>query len=464
MPNTGTNDSATETAWGADAADNTLEQQWAHIAGLLRVDIGDNNHRSWIAPVEPVSVGSGVLALRAPTRFVRDWVRTHYGDRIRLLWSQHYGAVARVDIAAGETAARPVVTGPGPANDSAQDEETDLSSPLDARLTFAHFVTGPANAMAAGALKRLTTGEDSYNPLFVHGGVGLGKTHLLQAAAAEIRKTRPGTKVVYMSAERFMYRFVEALRKKDTMAFKAFFRSTDVLMIDDVQFICGKESTQEEFFHTFNTLLDQGANIVLTADRPPAALDDMDERLKSRFAGGLVVQVHAPDRDLRLNILKSKCALLNRNVPEDVLAFLADNITASVRELEGALNRLIAHTELAEQEITIDTATMLLQDVLRAADRRVTVEDIQKQVCSHFGLSMADLLSPRRARHMARPRQIAMYLSKQLTTLSLPDIGRRFAGRDHTTIMHGVRRIEALIRDDAQIRDDVEALTRALRG
>jgi len=336
---------------------------------------------------------------------------------------------------------------------------------LRERYTFESFIVGPANRLAfaaadgvAGAPGRL------YNPLFLYGGVGLGKTHLMHAIAWQIRKRRPDRKVVYMSAEKFMYQFIRALRSRETVQFKEQFRSVDVLMIDDVQFIAGKDSTQEEFFHTFNALVDQNKQIVLSADKSPADIEGIEDRLRSRLGWGLVADIHPTTYELRLGILQTRVEQQNMPVPPKVLEFLAHKITANVRELEGALNRLVAHATLVGRPITLENAQDVLHDLLRANDRRVTIEEIQKRVAEHFSIRLADMSSPRRARAVARPRQVAMYLAKQLTSRSLPEIGRKFGGRDHTTVMHAVRKIEELRAGDKTFSEDVELLRRMLES
>lgn len=462
MPDTGT----TVLAQGAASVAVSVEERWEAVKAALRREAGETNFRSWIAPVSALDFRGGVLELGAPTRFVRDWVRTHYADRIRALWTQKFGALARVEcmIAGGAASLAAEPAAPAVANDAAPVAAEGFSSPLDGRYTFETFVTGPSNAMAAGAARKVAEGAASFNPLYIHGGVGMGKTHLLHATAAAIRARRPGARVIYMSAERFMFLFVQALRRKDTMEFKAQLRAADVLLLDDLQFICGKEATQDEFLAALDALLAGGRQAVVAADRAPAELDGVGERLRSRLSGGLVTRIEAADRDLRLTVLKSKAALMGRGVPEDVLEFLADRITSNLRELEGALNRLVAHAELAGRAVTVETAEELLRDILRVADRSVTPEDIQKAVVAHYGIRMSDLLSPRRARDVARPRQVAMYLCKAMTPHSLPDLGRRFGGRDHTTIIHGVRKIGELVARDAEIARDIEALRKALAG
>ena len=292
----------------------------------------------------------------------------------------------------------------------------------------------------------------------------MGKTHLMHAIAAHIRAAFPERRVVYLSAERFMYEFIKALRFKNVMAFKEQFRSVDVLMVDDVQFIAGKDSTQEEFFHTFNALIDQNRQIVISGDRSPSDLDDMEERMRSRLGWGLVADIHSTDYELRLGILHSKADQAGAEVPRQVLEFLAHRITSNVRELEGGLNRVLAYSNLVGRPITLETTQEVLRDLLRANDRRVTIEDIQKRVAEHFNIRMADMHSPRKARAVARPRQVAMFLCKRLTPRSLPAIGRKFGGRDHTTVMHAVRRIEELTQVDATLAEDVELLIRMLKG
>ncbi len=469
------NASAIDTHAESDSR-STLATRFAQVKSLLQKEFGETAFRSWIMPIEPVACAGGLLSLSVPTRFIRDWVKTHYADRIRGLWAQHYGPLSRVDIAiaaGSKQTAAPTEAKSEPfeklatanENKGKTAEGDQLSSPLDARYTFDNFVTGAPNEFAYAAARKIAENERvTFNPLFLQGGVGLGKTHLMHSIAHAVRSATPARKVVYMSAEKFMYEFVHALRFHDTMAFKAKFRAVDVLMIDDIQFICGKPSTQEEFFHTFNALIDQGKQIIVSADQSPADFDGIEERLRSRLSMGLVAAMHPTTYELRLGILQSKCAQMKRDLPQDVLEFLAQKITSNVREIEGALNRLIAHAELVNRPVTVEAAMDLLADVLRANDRRLTIEDIQKKVAEHYGIRMADMHSPRRARPVARPRQMAMYLCKQLTTHSLPEIGRKFGGRDHTTIIHGVRKIEELIATDAAMRDDAEVLKRAISG
>uniref|UniRef100_UPI001CD63930 chromosomal replication initiator protein DnaA n=1 Tax=Xinfangfangia pollutisoli TaxID=2865960 RepID=UPI001CD63930 len=355
-----------------------------------------------------------------------------------------------------------------PARPAAEDETP--GAPLDQRFTFDSFVVGKPNELAHAAARRVAEGGPvTFNPLFLYGGVGLGKTHLMHAIAHELQQRRPELRVLYLSAEQFMYRFIQALREKQVMDFKSLFRSVDVLMVDDVQFIAGKDSTQEEFFHTFNALVDQNKQIVISADRAPGEIKDLEERIKSRLQCGLVVDLHPTDYELRLGILQQKADFYRSQykglaISPLVMEFLAHRITTNVRVLEGALTRLYAFASLVGREITLDLAQECLADILRASDRKLTIEEIQRKVAEHYNVRLSDMIGPKRLRTIARPRQVAMYLAKQLTSRSLPEIGRRFGGRDHTTIMHGVRKIEELKAIDSQLADDLQLLKRLLQG
>jgi len=370
-------------------------------------------------------------------------------------------------VVAEPTQAR-VATAAAPVEDAGTDEV--VGSPLDARFTFDRFVVGKPNELAHAAARRVAEGGPvTFNPLFLYGGVGLGKTHLMHAIAHELRRRQPGLNVIYLSAEQFMYRFITALRDRKMIDFKELFRSVDVLMVDDVQFIAGKDSTQDEFFHTFNALVDGQKQIIISADRAPGEIKDLEDRIKSRLQCGLVVDLHPTDYELRLGIMQIKAEYYLAQYPglvlaDGVLEFLAHRISTNVRVLEGALTRLFAFASLVGREITLDLTQDCLSDILRASDRKITVEEIQRKVAEHYNIRLSDMIGPKRPRNLARPRQVAMYLAKQLTSRSLPDIGRRFGGRDHTTILHGVKRIEELRAIDSQIADDLELLRRALEA
>jgi chromosomal replication initiator protein len=455
-----------------------LDEHWTQVQGLLRTEFDDTAYRTWLAPLDLIGLDGDRVLLAVPTRFLRDWVAAHYADRIRALWrcvNPRIGGIALTVRAAatsrpaGRTATAPALLAPAPAPCDAAPPavEGDIGAPLDPRFTFDNFIVGKSNNLAYAAARRLAELEaPPFNPLFLYGGVGLGKTHLMHAIAWQIRSQNRRRKVVYLSAEKFMYQFIKALRFKDTMSFKELFRSADVLMVDDVQFIGGKESTQEEFFHTFNALADRGRQIVISADRSPAELSGLEERIRSRLGWGLVADIQPTTYELRLGILHSKAREFAREtrVPDNVLAFLAHRITSNVRELEGALNRVIAQAILVGRAITLEMAQDVLRDLLRAHERRVTIEDIQKLVAEHYSIRIADMHSARRARAVARPRQVAMYLAKQLTPRSLPEIGRKFGGRDHTTVMHAIRKIEELRAGDPVLSEDIEAMRRLLQG
>ncbi len=450
-----------------------IQELWKRVHNDMRQEFGEAVFRSWLKPLTLRAYYHGTMEVSVPTRFMRDWIQTHYAQRISAMCSDKNTEIKRVQIVVVQNAI--VDDSFASQSDSSlfgssgQEELRvaieEISSPLDPRFTFDNYVVGKPNALAHAAARRVCESANlPFNPLFLYGGVGLGKTHLMHAIAHTIRDTTPEKIVMYLSAEKFMYQFVKALRANDTMSFKEKFRSVDVLIIDDIQFIAGKESTQEEFFHTFNALVDQNKQIIISADRAPSDLNGVEERLRSRLAWGLVADIHPSTYELRLGILHSKRKQLGANVPDSVLEFLALKVTSNIRELEGALNRIVAHADVSKQEITLESTQDVLQDLLRAHDRRITIDEIQRKVAEHYNLRLSDMHSARRARSVARPRQVAMYLSKLLTARSLPEIGRKFGGRDHTTVMHAIRKVEELMGDDAQIAQDVEVVRRALTG
>ena len=451
-----------------------IQELWASVHADMRQEFGEAVFRSWLKPLTLRAYYHGTMEVSVPTRFMRDWIQTHYAERISTMCTEKNSEVKRVQIVVVQNAILDdaVYSQDDEAgSDLAKVEEelrtaiSEISSPLDMRFTFDSFIVGKPNALAHAAARRVVESASvPFNPLFLYGGVGLGKTHLMHAIAHTVQESAPDKVVMYLSAEKFMYQFVKALRANDTMSFKEQFRSVDVLMIDDVQFIAGKESTQEEFFHTFNALVDQNKQIIISADRAPSDLNGVDERLRSRLAWGLVADIHPSTYELRLGILQSKREKLGAEVPDSVLEFLALKVTSNIRELEGALNRIVAHADVSKQDITLESTQDVLQDLLRAHDRRITIDEIQRKVAEHYNLRLSDMHSARRARNVARPRQVAMYLSKLLTARSLPEIGRKFGGRDHTTVMHAIRKVEELMSDDAQIAQDVEVVRRALTG
>ena len=446
---------------------------WPIIKLALRKTVGEAAFTNWINPLELRSLDKSKASFVAPTKFIGDWVDRNYGDSIKFEFAKQGLDVDRLSFTVDmhSKRAQPEKPAINSNKDNMKTGSVDLpGASLDPRYTFDNFVVGKPNELAHAAARRVAEGGDvSFNPLFLHGGVGLGKTHLMHAIAWEIKKRDPNAKVLYLSAEQFMYRFVQALRFKDTISFKEMFRSVDVLMVDDVQFIAGKSSTQEEFFHTFNALIDQNKQVIISGDRAPVDMEQLEDRIKSRLQWGLVVDVHPTDYELRLGILQSKQETQSRynstvEVSPGVLEFMAQRISSNVRVLEGALTRLYAFGSLVGRPVTLEMAQESLSDILRASDRKVTIDEIIRKVTDHYGVNLTDMLSARRTRSIARPRQVAMYLSKKLTSKSLPEIGRRFGKRDHTTVIHAVKKIEELQSVDNQIAKDIEVLRRVLEG
>lgn len=464
------------------------------VGARLKGEFGESTFRVWLAHVQANEFdGSGRLTLTVPTRFICDWVKAHYADRLTELWRDELPGVQSLEFVIAERSPQEIVRTsadafgstdtpvqiekvPGqplaPVGGATEAAKVATDLPLDPRLTFENFVVGKSNEMAYAAARRVAEASRvSFNPLYLYGSVGLGKTHLMHAIAWEITRRDPRRKVLYLSAEKFMYQFVRALRYKDTMAFKDRFRSVDVLLIDDVQFIGGKDSTQEEFFHTFNALVDHNRQVVISADRSPSKLERIEERIRSRLGWGLAVDVLPTDYELRLGILEVKADELRNNehyqnieVPKEIMEFLASRIVSNVRDLEGALHRLFVHCELEGIPLTVARTEKILADLLQANNQRLTIEEIQLAVAEFYNLRQSDLLSARRARAVARPRQVAMWLAKQLTTKSFPEIGRKFGGRDHTTVMHAVRKVEELCEHDKGFLGEVDRLRRLLGG
>lgn len=464
---------------------------WTAACAVLKAEIGADTFGSWLGHAALRQDSAGHLVLVTPTRIARDWIQRNAWRRIQEIWSQNdpqgrrLELKSRVEFEAEMGAAPAAAADPATLIEIIEPISSDVpdivpvrgprsGAPLglQERLTFQNFVAGPANEFAHAVARRVGSWADGhFNPVLFHGSYGFGKTHLLNAIAWEALRVAPEKKVVYLTAERFLSSFVRAVMDRTTTAFKEQLRAADLLLIDDVHFIAGKQSTQEELFHTLTALMEDGRRVVFSSDRAPSALVEMDARLRSHLQAGLVCGIEPADRTLRLGILETKLEQLGRPLgvkglaarPE-VLQFLADRFTDSVRELEGALNTLVARTGSALPGVSLDEAQAILRPHLRGGEKRVTIDEIQKAAAEHFALKQADLISERRNRAIARPRQAAMWLAKQLTTRSLPDIGRRFGGRDHTTVLHAVRRIEALKETDAQLARDLEALIRKLRG
>lgn len=478
------------------SGEQTAADVWARVKRRLRAELGEDIFASWFGRLEVDTVVDGCAYLTVPTRFLKSWIESHYADRVLSVYRSETKDVERVSIGVRNSLGREASpqrrpneaprpnAAPMPATTQISEpkmpsmalpaeersENSDLGgAPLDPRLTFESFIVGRSNALAHAAADRVAhapNGQVIYNPLYLHAGVGLGKTHLLHAIGHEMRAQ--GRRVIYLTADRFMYGFVASLKAQTSLAFKERLRGIDLLIIDDVQFIQGKQ-IQQEFGHTLNALIDAGRQIVIAADRPPADLENLDERVRSRLAGGLVVEVTALDEALRTSILSTRIEALKTihptfEVGPNVISYVARSITANGRDLEGAVNRLLAHATLTGSAITLETAETAIRDLVRNREpKRVKIEDIQKLVASRYNVSRSDILSERRTAAVVRPRQIAMYLSKVLTLRSLPEIGRRFGGRDHTTVLHAVRKIEKALGEDHALSDEVELLKRMLQ-
>ena len=463
-----------------DGAADPISAAWNAIREGLRRDCGARTYDGWLRPITlgGFDADTATLRLQLPSQFMADWVQTHFAERLALAWRAVLPAVRHLAITASEEGARSARAGdiPAPAVSDAPAPAADQAhgqagpgvevAPLEPRYRFENFVVGKANEVAYNAARTLASADKvAFNPLFLHGGTGRGKTHLLHAIGHEFRCRHPAAKVIYMSAEKFMVEFVAALRANETIRFKQLLRAADLLMIDDVQFIAGKESTQEEFFHTMNEIISAGRRLVISSDRAPQDLDGIEPRILSRLSWGLVADINAADLELRLNIIIKKLeSLPDVAVPHEVVMFLAKRISSNVRELEGALNRIAAYATMSGRPIDVEFTSEVLANILRANQRRISIDEIQSRVSDHYRIRKAEMTSARRAREVARPRQVAMYLSKQLTPRSLPEIGRRFGGRDHTTVIHAVRQIEKLRQSDAELDADIRLLTRQLEN
>lgn len=462
-----------------------VKKRWDRVAQRLRAELGEDLYTSWFARMEIEELSSGRLVVSVPTRFLKSWIETHYLSRLQKIGEAELGPfdtlLVRVRMRGGLAVVRPApedAAGAVPSNGAggavpqviaAAQAAVERAPQLDPGQTFDTFVVGASNQLAHAAMCRVAEAAPgsaiSFNPLFVHAGSGLGKTHLLTAVAHRIRERWPDRKVMVLTAERFMINFVMALRQRDTLAFKDQFASVDVLLIDDFQFLQGK-TMQQEFCNAFNSLVDSRRQVIVAADVPPAQLDSIDQRMRSRLMGGLVVDIETPDLDTRRRILASRYeTMLKRDpsviIPSDVLEFIANRITGSGRELEGALNRIAAYQQFNQAAVTLDLASLVLRDMQATPDgSRIKIDDILKVVGRHFNVGRTDLLSPRRARSVVVPRQIGMYLAKKMTARSLPEIGRRFGGRDHSTVLHAVRKIEDQIKTDDRLAREVALLIR----
>ncbi len=462
---------------------------WDRVRRRLRAEVGEDVYSSWFARMELDGAGPEAVRLSVPTRFLRNWIQSHYAERLLALWRDEISDLKKIELQVRSAITRAPNGEPKPASvaapalaavrqaaaraaqaGAAARTDANSGSPLDPRLTFATFLVGRSNALAHAAARQVAEAaagaQPRFNPLYIHAGVGFGKTHILQAIAwaAEARSRR----ILYLTAERFMYGFVAALKNQSAIAFKEALRGIEALIIDDLQFLQGK-TVQQEFCHTLNALVDAGRQVVIAADRAPAELEMLEDRVRSRLAGGLLVEIAPLEEELRLRILETRVAALKAehpgfDVPAAVVSHVARQVTQNGRDLDGAVNRLLAHNQLSGRPVTVEMADEVIRDLVRPADpRRIRVEDILRVVSKHYGVSRADLLSSRRTANVVRPRQIAMYLAKTLTLRSLPEIGRRFGGRDHTTVLHAVRKIEGLVQGDKALAEEIEVLKRLLQ-
>ena len=439
---------------------------WNAVLEKFKLSFGNDVFESWIKNITLKKEYNHYVVLSAPTRFVRDWIVSRYADKILDLIKVFKKSIQRIEFLIEEGDAKPARPNFLKNNKISVIEDSLLNyNRFNSNNSFNNFVVGESNELAFTAAKKVCSESSHYNPLFIYSSVGMGKTHLLNAIGLEVGNSK---KVMFISAERFMYHFIRSIKSNEMVKFKDFFRTANVFIIDDIQFVSGKEAMQEEFFHTFNALIEKGSQIIISSDRPPANLEKIQERIKSRMAGGLVIDIQAPDLELKVRILKSKLQEIEKNfnekynISDEILKFLATEISSSIREMVGGLNRILAFSKINKKIPTIYQCKNILKDFIFLNNNQINVENIQNVVAAHFNLNLAEMLSPRRSRSLARPRQIAMYLAKQHTTNSLPDIGRKFSNRDHTTVIHAVRKIEELIKKDNEIKQNVNEINKKL--
>ena len=442
---------------------------WKLIQEDFKLKFGKDVFESWLKKMDLLETKSDNLIITVPTRFIRDWITSRYLDNVIQIIKSHNKSINRIEFKINSISKNELEidnqTNPNKNINNANItfiKDTFIQyNRIDPNKNFDNFIVGPSNSLAYEASKKVTDSFSNYNPLYLYSGVGMGKTHLLNAIGLTLKKSK---KVMFISAERFMYHFIKSIKSNEMIKFKDYFRNTDVLLIDDIQFMNGKEALQEEFFHTFSALLDKGSQIVLTADRPPSKLSRIQERIKSRFSGGLVVDIQNPDLDLRSAIVKNKLndlRILNNNnvdISEDVQNFICTEIKSSVRELVGALNRIVSFSRIYNRIPNLSETRIILKDLLNINENKVTIDNIQTIVCKFFKISKNEMLSSRRSRYLVRPRQTAIYLSKMLTTKSLPEIGRCFSNRDHTTVIHSVKTIDRLRKEDNELNIKIDTL------
>jgi len=439
---------------------------WNEVIVKFKITFGNDIYESWIRNIDLKKEFNHYVVLSAPTRFVRDWIVSRYADKVLDIIKTFKQSIQRIEFLIEEQDEKSSKKDYRKNNQVSSVENSILIyNRFNSNNDFDHFMVGESNELAYTAARKICVQTSHYNPLFIYSGVGMGKTHLLNAIGLEVGNTK---KVMFISAERFMYHFIRSLKTNEMVKFKDFFRTADVFIIDDIQFAGGKEVMQEEFFHTFNSLIERGSQIVISSDRSPSNLDRIQERIKSRFSGGLVIDIQPPDLNLKIKILKSKYEDIKRNfnegydLSEEVFNFLASEITSSIREMVGALNRILAFSKINNKSPSIHDCSRILKDFINYNNKAINIESIQNMVAAHFNLDIQEMLSARRSRSLARPRQIAMYLAKQYTTNSLPEIGRKFSNRDHTTVIHAVKKIEELIKNNNEIKQNVGEIKKKL--
>ncbi|MGB1361326.1 MAG: chromosomal replication initiator protein DnaA [Alphaproteobacteria bacterium] len=437
-----------------------LNNRWRRILSYLHSEFGNTAYDSWLKKLDVKSINEdSTLIISCLNSLHEKWIRRNYLDRIQELWLKEDIGILHVKLVIADSSIHTNDLEDTPIS------ETDLADnlQLDPKFTFNNFVVNETNRMAFQASQKMADGSGMFNPLFICGKVGLGKTHLLHAIATHVKKNNPEKKILYLSAEKFVSRFINAIRNEDMTQFKNEMRSVDILLMDDIQFISGKSSTQEEFFHTFNDLINHGCQIILSSSVPPAFLENFDERITSRLMGGIVAEINKTDYELRCQILQNKAKNMDCTLEQNVVEYLAGQISSNVRELEGALNRIVAYSSIMDVDINVSMIPQVLHDLLEKSKRQINIDDIKKVVADYFKVQLKDLNSNRRSRDIARPRQIAIWLSKELTQFSLPEIGRKF-DRDHTTIMHAIKRIDELVANNNKVSEDITTLKRHLNG
>jgi len=451
---------------------NPLEKKidWKNIKNEMREKFGNEIFESWIKKIELVEEFHNYILFSVSTRFIRDWIVSRYLDQILQIIKEYKKDLVRIEFTIKDNKDTEIKESDVSSQNSIETNNDNVSfikdsylqyNRIDPNKNFENFITGGSNKLAFEASKKVSKDIAHYNPLYLYGGVGMGKTHLLNAIGLELKEKN---KVMFISAERFMYQFVKSIKSNEMVKFKEYFRNTDILLIDDIQFMNGKEAMQEEFFHTFNALLDKNSQIIISADRPPNKLSRIQERIKSRFSGGLVVDIQNPDYELRYKIIKSKTEELKLSysnqviISEEIQKFISTEIKTSIRELVGALNRIVSFTRIYNKVPSLSEVKIVLKDLLNLTENKVDIDTIQTIVCKFYKISKNEMLSPRRSRYLVRPRQTAIYLAKMLTSKSLPEIGRSFSNRDHTTVIHSVKTIERLRKEDSELNINIDSL------